>query len=65
MELQVSERLIDEGAHPKLDGNGVLTVIWPEVAPRYQGFDFSRPDLHPNDSLSAPLSLSIAAIALG
>jgi hypothetical protein len=65
MELQVSERLIDEGAHPKLDGNCVLTVIRPDEAPRDQGFDFSGPDLHLNDSLSMPPSVSIAAHALG
>ena len=63
--LQRSERLIDVGAHPKLDGVGVLTVTWPEEAPRYQGFDFSRPDLQPNDSLSTALSLAVTAHAFG
>ena len=57
--------LVDERAHPKLDGGGVLTVTWSEEAPRYQGFDFSRPDLQPNDALSTPLSPSILAHALG
>jgi hypothetical protein len=63
--LQRPERLVDERAQPKLDGNGVLAVTWPEEAPRYQGFDFSRPDLQPNDSLPAPVSLSVTAHALG
>ncbi len=64
-QLQRSERLIDEGAYPKLDGAVVLTITWPEEAPQDQCLDFIRSDLQPNDSLSTPLSISIAAIALG
>jgi hypothetical protein len=62
---RVSERIVDQDAQSILDGYGILAVTWPEEAPRYQGFDFSRPDLQPNDSLSTPLSPSILAHALG
>ncbi len=63
--LQVSERLIDQGANPKLDGSYILAVIWSEKAPGDQRVNFSRPDLHPNDSLSTPPSRSMTAHTLG
>jgi hypothetical protein len=63
--LRVSERIVDQDAQSILDGYGVLTITWPDEAPRNQRLDFIRPDLHPNDSLPAPVSFSIAAHALG
>ena len=62
--LRVSERIVDQDAESILDGYGILAVTWPEEALRDQGFDFIRPDLDLNDSLTPPLSLAVTAHAI-